>query len=100
WGRVKPLVAAMGTASRRNASVYLFAILNLLHSKHCSKKTELKRDKTSVKGEVTRTGKAASLSCRYLSHREGKATVSGCTLCVAANDGARRIALFKDKLVR
>jgi hypothetical protein len=42
WGRVKPLVAAIRTASRRNSSVYLFAILNLLHSKHCSKETGTK----------------------------------------------------------
>jgi hypothetical protein len=38
-GRVSPLVVAMRTASRRNSSVYLVAILYLLHSKHCSKET-------------------------------------------------------------
>ncbi|WP_082005767.1 acyl-CoA dehydrogenase family protein [Halocynthiibacter namhaensis] len=32
----------MRTASRRNSSVYLFAILYLLHSKHCSKETGTK----------------------------------------------------------
>jgi hypothetical protein len=32
----------MRTASRRNSSVYLVAILNLLHSKHCSKETGTK----------------------------------------------------------
>ena len=32
----------MRTASRRNASVYLFAILYLVHSKHCSKETGTK----------------------------------------------------------
>ena len=42
WKRSRPLVVAMRTASRRNASVYLFAILYLLHSKHCSKETETK----------------------------------------------------------
>ena len=38
----KPLVTAMRTASRRNSSVYLVAILNLLHSKHRSKETGTK----------------------------------------------------------
>ena len=38
----KPLVTGMRTASRRNSSVYLVAILNLLHSKHCSKETGTK----------------------------------------------------------
>jgi hypothetical protein len=42
WGRVNPLVVAIRTASRRNASVYLFAIIYLLHSKHCSKETGTK----------------------------------------------------------
>ncbi|MCO4842853.1 MAG: hypothetical protein KC439_08090, partial [Yoonia sp.] len=42
WGRVNQLVVAMRTASRRNSSVYLFAILYLLHSKHCSKETGTK----------------------------------------------------------
>ncbi|MFT5799295.1 MAG: hypothetical protein ACI84R_003368, partial [Candidatus Azotimanducaceae bacterium] len=37
-----PLVVAILTASRRNSSVYLFAIRSLLHSKHCSKKTGTK----------------------------------------------------------
>jgi hypothetical protein len=32
----------MRTASRRNSSVYLVAILYLLHSKHCSKETGTK----------------------------------------------------------
>ena len=32
----------MRTASRRNLTVYLVAILNLLHSKHCSKETGTK----------------------------------------------------------
>jgi hypothetical protein len=35
-------VVAMRTASRRNPSVYLVAILYLLHSKHCSKETGTK----------------------------------------------------------
>ena len=38
-GLDRPLVVAMRTASRRNSSVYLLAILNLLHRKHCSKET-------------------------------------------------------------
>jgi len=42
WKRSRPLVVAMRTASRRNSSVYLFAILCLLHSKHCSKETGTK----------------------------------------------------------
>ena len=42
WKRSRPLVVAMRTASRRNSSVYLFAILYLLHSKHCSKETGTK----------------------------------------------------------
>ena len=42
WGRVNPLVVAIRTASRRNSSVYIFAIPYLLHSKHCSKKTGTK----------------------------------------------------------
>ena len=41
-GRVSPLVVAMRTASRRNSSVYLVAILDLLHSKHCAKETGTK----------------------------------------------------------
>ena len=41
-GRVSPLAVAMRTASRRNSSVYLVAILCLLHSKHCSKETGTK----------------------------------------------------------
>jgi hypothetical protein len=40
--RVKPLLIAMRTASRRNPSVYLVAIPYLLHSKHCSKETGTK----------------------------------------------------------
>lgn len=35
----KPLVTAIRTASRRNLSVYFFAIPHLLHSKYCSKET-------------------------------------------------------------
>ena len=42
WGRVKPLVAARRTASCRNLSVYLGAILNLRNTKHCSKETGTK----------------------------------------------------------
>jgi hypothetical protein len=41
-GRVKPLVIAMRTASRRNSSVYLVAIPYLLNCKHCSKETGTK----------------------------------------------------------
>ena len=36
-GRVNPVIVAMRTTSRRNASGYLFAILYLFHNKHCSK---------------------------------------------------------------
>jgi len=36
---VRPLVVAMRTGSRRNASVYLVAISCLRHSKYCSKET-------------------------------------------------------------
>jgi hypothetical protein len=38
WG-VMPLVVAIRTATRRNSSVYRFAIPYLLHRKHCSKET-------------------------------------------------------------
>ncbi|MEP1612076.1 MAG: hypothetical protein ABJL72_09150, partial [Roseobacter sp.] len=41
-GRVSPLVVAMRTTSRRNSSVYLGAILYLLHCKQCSKETKTK----------------------------------------------------------
>jgi hypothetical protein len=41
-GRVKPLLVAIRTASRRNSSVYFFAIPYLLHSKYCSKETGTK----------------------------------------------------------
>jgi hypothetical protein len=40
--RVKPLLIAIRTASRRNSSVYLVAIPYLLHSKRCSKETGTK----------------------------------------------------------
>lgn len=40
--RVKPLVVANRTGSRRNSSLYLFAILNILHSIHRAKETEAK----------------------------------------------------------
>jgi len=42
FGRVSPLAVEMRTASRRNPSMYLVAVLNLLHSKHCSKETGTK----------------------------------------------------------
>ena len=39
---MNPLVVAIRTASRRKSSVYLFAIIYLLHSTHCSKETGTK----------------------------------------------------------
>ena len=48
-GRVKPLQIVPRTASRRNSSVYLFAIPYLRQSKHCSKETGTKpRQKHSL----------------------------------------------------
>jgi hypothetical protein len=41
--RIKPLLIAMRTASRRNSSVYLVAIPHLLHRKQCSKETGTKK---------------------------------------------------------
>jgi hypothetical protein len=55
WGRVKPLVAAIRTAA------YFFAILYLLHSKHCSNETGTKPRQDQAKIRVCRSG--SELNC-------------------------------------
>ncbi|AGI69890.1 hypothetical protein OAN307_c45330 [Octadecabacter antarcticus 307] len=53
-GRVKPLLIAMRTASRRNLSVYPVAIPFLIHRKHCLKETGTKtaQNHAYVKSEL------------------------------------------------